>query len=122
MLSQRKRHMGSKNNSSRKRGNIMKNLLTPAAIALAIGAGSVPATANVVEEVTYHDRNNTIVISTKKENSASETFEAVAGQADNRFRPAVIYFCQGGPGSTVSDELVISVRTPPCAQAKCATK
>jgi hypothetical protein len=93
----------------------MKNLLAPAAIALAIGASSVPAKAHVVEEVTYHDKNNTIILATKKENTASEAFKATGGQADNRLRPAEIYFCQGGPGSTVSDLLVISVRSPVAA-------
>jgi hypothetical protein len=91
----------------------MKYLLAPAAIALAIGASSVPATAHVFEEVTYHDRNNTIIISTKKENAASETLAAIGGQADKRLKEAVVVFCDGGNGSRISDELrifLVSVR------------
>jgi len=89
----------------------MKNLFAPAAIALAIAASSVPAKAHVVEEVTYRDKNNTVILAIKKENTASEAFKATGGQADNRLRPATIYFCEDGKGSTVSDRLVISVRT-----------
>ena len=89
----------------------MKNLLAPAAIALAIGTSSIPAKAHVVEEVTYHDKNNTVILAIKKENTASEAFKATGGQADYRLTPATIYFCEGGKGSTVSDWLVISVRT-----------
>jgi hypothetical protein len=89
----------------------MKKLLAPAAIALAIGSGSVPATAHVFDEVTYHDTNNTIIISTKKENAASETLAAIGGQADKRLNPADVFFCERGKGSRISDELIISLVT-----------
>jgi hypothetical protein len=89
----------------------MKNLLAPAAIALAIGSGSVPATAHVFEEVTYRDTNNTIIISTKKENAASETLAAIGGQADKRLKEAVVLFCEGGRGSRLSDVLSIFLVT-----------
>jgi hypothetical protein len=85
----------------------MKKLLAPAAIALAIGSGSAPATAHVFEEITYHDKNNTIIISTKKENAASETLSVIGGQADKRLKEAVVFFCDGGKGSRISDELTI---------------